>query len=281
MNHWLSDSIAESRAKALKQAERVLIYRELLNQTTDVDLGLIQRTAEALEMATLDLILERFEEDEEKSRTLKACANDAFRLCRILPRSADPITNGIQLLRMSALAVLGDMGSDAARLLRETDWPQLPVESSDWHDRTWAVILEVWLRLIRQHDWTDRDAVLESIAELRDAQQEFEEQHLKGKSGTAAKFAAIELIGLYHLAKAAEIFAYFITDGMVGGNYQIHQLLEAHFDRVLDVCKTAQMLELEPLTRLLSACASQMVENSVWTVTRAVNSRVTQFVITA
>jgi len=278
MNHWLLDSVDASRIEALKQAERILVYRELLRKTTDVDFGLIQRTAEALEMATLDLILERFEEDEEKSNALKQCAADAFRLYRILPGNDSPIADGIQLLRMSALAVLGDMGSDAARLLHEIDWPQLPVESSDWHDRTWAVILEVWLRLIRKQGWTDRDAVLESIAALRNAQQEFEEQHLKEKGGIAAKFTALELIGLYHLAKAAEIFAHFITDGVVDGNYQIHQLLETHFDRVLVVCKTTQMLELEPLTRLLSACASQMVENSIWTVTRAVNSRVTHFV---
>ncbi|MBU1056377.1 MAG: DEAD/DEAH box helicase [Proteobacteria bacterium] len=278
MNHWLLDNIGASRLEALKQAERVLIYRELLHHKIDVDFGLIQRTAEALELATLDLILERFEEDEEKSNALKQCAADAFRLYRILPGSDSPIADGILLLRMCALAVLGDMGADAARLLREIDWPQLSVESSDWHDRTWAVILETWLRLIRKQGWTDRDAVLESIAALRNAQQEFEEQYLEERGGIAAKSIALELIGLYHLAKAAEIFAHFITDGVVDGNYQIHQLLETHFDRVFAVCKTTQLLELEPLTRLLSACASQMVENSIWTVTRAVNSRVTQFV---
>ncbi|MCI5145164.1 MAG: DEAD/DEAH box helicase, partial [Candidatus Electrothrix sp. AR3] len=188
------------------------------------------------------------------------------------------IADGIQLLRMSSMAILGDMGADAARLLREIDWPQLPVESTDWHERTWAVILDVWLRLIRKKGWTDRDAVLESIAALRNAQQEFEAHYLQKQSNPVARSMALELIGLYHLAKAAEILAYFITDGVVDGNYQVHQLLEMHFDRVLAVCKTTQMLELEPLTRLLSACALQMVENSIWTVTRAVNSRVTQFV---
>lgn len=80
------------------------------------------------------------------------------------------------------------------------------------------------------------------------------------------------------MAKAAEILAQFITDGVVNGNYQIHQLLETHFDRALAVCKDTRMFELEPLTRLLAACSSQMVENSIWTVTRAVNTRVTQFV---
>ena len=40
------------------------------------------------------------------------------------------------------------------------------------------------------------------------------------------------------------------------------------------------MIDFEPLTRLLTATANQMVENSIQTVTRAVNSRVSQFVKT-
>ncbi len=69
-----------------------------------------------------------------------------------------------------------------------------------------------------------------------------------------------------------------ITDGVVDGNFQILQLLETHFDRALAVCEHARMIDFEPMTRLLNAAAAQMVENSIWTVTRAVNSKVTQFV---
>ena len=32
MNHWLLDNIDASRLEALKQAEQVLVYRELLHQ---------------------------------------------------------------------------------------------------------------------------------------------------------------------------------------------------------------------------------------------------------
>ena len=94
----------------------------------------------------------------------------------------------------------------------------------------------------------DRDTVLERIAALRDSQAQFEKNYLEAQEPAHAKASALELIGLYHLAKAAEVFAYYMTDGVVDGrNYQIHQLLETHFDRVLAVCKHAQMLELEPL----------------------------------
>ena len=217
---------------------------------------------------------------KQAQRDLRLCAADAFRLLRALPRPTDPVEAAAFLLRAGALAVLGDKGADAARWLSEEPWPELAPEAGDWRTQTWSTILDVWLRLIRKRGWTDRDAVLEGVARLRDAQAEFEQQYLEGQDPATAKAAALELIGLYHLAKAAEILALYITDGVVDGKYQIQQLLETHFDRVLTICQHAQMLDLEPLSRLLAASAVQMAENSIWTVTRAVNSRVTQFVRT-
>ncbi len=278
MSHWLLDKLNETRQQALKQAGRAQILRELLNAPSEVDHELIRRTAEALEMVVLDLVLENISDNEEKQNELKSAAADAFRLLRSLPQPTEALDAGMFLLRAGTLAVLGDKGSDAARWMREKPWADLPIDSDDWSKRTWATVIDIWLRLIRKHGWSDRDAVLERIARLRATQADFEQAHLEGREPAYAKATALELIGLYHLAKAAEIFAHYITDGVVDRKYQIHQLLETHFDRVLAVCKHAQMIDLEPLSRLLAASASQMAENSIWTVTRAVNSRVTQFV---
>ena len=280
MSHWLIDKLHETLQQALKQADEVQVYHELLAQPSNVDDALIRRTAEALEMVVLDLVLEDITNDEEKQKELKLTAADAFRLFRALPRPPDMLDAGMLLLRAGTLAVLGDKGADASRWMKENPWPDLPMDSEDWSKRTWATVLDVWLRLIRKDGWSDRDAVLERIARLRDAQSNFEKDHLDERTPIHKKATALELIGLYHLAKAAEIFAHYMTDGVVEGRYQIHQLLDTHFDRVRDVCRQAQMVDLESLSRLLAAGASQMAENSIWTVTRAVNSRVTQFVQT-
>jgi len=278
MSHWLLDRLNDTRQHALKQASRAQIHHELLDAPFGEDAELIRRSAEALEMVVLDLVMEDITDDEEKQKELKLSAADAFRLLRVLPRPDDAMDAGMFLLRAGALAVLGDKGSDAARWLREESWPELPMESEDWSKQTWATILDIWLRLIRKNGWSDRDAVLEHISRLRDSQALFEKDYLECQEPAHAKATALELIGLYHLAKAAEVFAYYMTDGVVDGKYQIHKLLETHFDRVLAVCKQAQMVELEPLSRLLAASALQMADNSIWTVTRAVNSRVTEFV---
>jgi len=278
MNHWLLDKLNNTRQQALKQASRAQINKELMDTPFSEDAELIRRAAEALEMVVLDLILEGDTDDDNKQENLRLSAADAFRLLRVLPRPADPVDAAVFLLRAGALAVLGDKGSDAARWFREDSWEELPLEADDWSKRTWATILDIWLRLIRKKGWSDRDAVLERISTLRKAQSLFEEDFLDGQEPAHAKATALELIGLYHLAKAAEVFAHYMTDGVVEGKYQIHQLLDTHFDRVIAVCRHAQMLDLEPLSRLLAGSASQMADNSIWTVTRAVNSRVTQFV---
>lgn len=279
INHWLLDTLGDDRTKALKLASSIQINKELFERPIKEDISFIRRVGETLEMVVLDLLLETVKDNKDKHELMQTCAADAFRLYRVLPHSENVIETSILKLRSSVLAVLADMGADAARMLRESPWPELPIESQDWRERTWAVILDVWLRLIRKQGWTDRDMVLQRILDLRESQAKFEKDYLEKQEANYAKSSALELMGLYHLTKAAEVFAYYMTDGVVDEkNYQIHQLLETHFDRVMAVCKHAQLLELDPLSRLLEACSSQMAENSIWTVTRAVNSRVTQFV---
>src|SRR5690606_11673056 len=101
------------------------------------------------------------------------------------------------LLRSSALAVLGDRGADAARWLRGLDdagkWPGLPIDSDDWGVRCRATLTDVWLRLVRKYGWNDRDIVLDRVAALRDAQEQFERDYLQSFEPLSAKRSALEL----------------------------------------------------------------------------------------
>ncbi|MFA7559514.1 MAG: DEAD/DEAH box helicase [Sphaerochaeta sp.] len=280
MNHWLLDSIADRRGRALKHAEKIQIYKELLRKDISENDSELVDVANALILVTIELSSEPYEDDEEKLAVIRGCASDAFRLLRMASLPEDSIEASYRLLQISTLAVIGDLGADASRLLQHIQWPVLPLLSENWEERTWATICDVWLRLIRKKGWEDRDTVLHRIADLRMSQEQFESAYLSTLNPMDAKGVALELIGLYHLAKAAEIIALFITDGVVEGNHQIGQLLDIHFDRVLAVCNYTQLINLEPIARLIKGAALQMVKNSIWTVTRAVNTRVTQFVKT-
>src|SRR5690625_6678023 len=61
-------------------------------------------------------------------------------------------------------------------------------------------------------------------------------------------------------------------------SHQVQPVLDSHFDRAIEACDAGRLIELGPLTRLLARAAQQMADNALWTVTRAVNSRVTEFV---
>ena len=282
MSHWLLDSIADKRSAAIAAADRVQFHREMAGAVPAFDAEAIREIAAALEIAVLDLEMDRLTEDAERRALARQAAADGFRLLRVLPIPENAPDAGTHLLRASVLAVLGDRGADAARWLRSLadadNWPALPIELADWGVRCRATITDVWLRLVRKRGWSDRDVVLERVAALRNAQQEFERDYLQSFEPLPAKRSALELIAIYHLAKAADVLAHFITDGVVDGNFQVQQLLDSHFDRALASCDTARLVELETMTRLLARAAAQMVENSIWTVTRAVNSRVTHFV---
>ena len=95
-----------------------------------------------------------------------------------------------------------------------------------------------------------------------------EKKYLVGQKPAHAKVIALELIGLYHLAKAAEISVRYMTDDVVAGKHQIHQSLDTHFGQVLAVCGHARMIDLELLGRLLAASAVQMTEEMRLTHTR-------------
>ncbi len=278
MNHWLLETLGDKRVDALQEAARAQVYTALVGQPSEIDYDLIERVAQALETAVVDLLLTS-SDDEEQLAVRRKCAADAYRLYCVLPKREDPLVEAELSLRWSALAVLGDLGSAAARQLRERPWPNLDLEAENWRTRTLSTIIDIWLRLIRKRGWEDRDLVLDRIKKLRDAQESFEASYLTSTE-SAAKAAALELMSLYHLAKAAEILGLYITDGKVDGSFQINNLLEMQFDRALAACDYGVSFQLEPLTRLLAATARQLADNSIWTVTRAVNSRVTKFVNT-
>jgi hypothetical protein len=124
-----------------------------------IDEDLLGKTAAALEMATLDLWLGRSDESPGRLEMLQDAAADAFRLLKTLSLPKVAMEAGTQLLRASALAVLGNQEADAARWLRkleaENAWPHLPLDPPDWGERCHATLIDVWLRILGQKNSND------------------------------------------------------------------------------------------------------------------------------
>jgi len=228
--------------------------------------------AETIEFAVLEALNSQASPD-----LIRSLSAEAFVLLRSLPSPSIPLEAGKQFLRLCCLGILGERSVDASRYLMEQSWPPLPSDSPNWGERVLARVVEIWLRLFRKSGWDDLDKVKERVLSLRSDQVSYESGFLDS-SGPAARSTAWELIVLYHLSKAAELTALYIGDGQVEGRFDIHQLLEAQFDRAQAVCLKAELIDYGSLVLLLAAASRQLVDNSIWSVTRAVNSRVTAFV---
>jgi hypothetical protein len=229
--------------------------------------------ANAIELLVFDLI-----EDETKVDELREAAAQTFQVARTLPWPLRPIEAGEWLVRLGSLAILGDRAADLRRLLTERELPDLPTDAHDWGERVWASILDVWLRLLRKRGWEDLDAIQTRVATLRKDQRSFEPGFLANAQETKDPTPAWKLIAEYHLAKAAEILAFYLSQGSSDGRYDVLQQLEAQFDRAIGAAGRGHLIDLELLGRLIARTAKVLVENSIWTVTRAVNSRVSRFV---
>ena len=210
---------------------------------------------------------------------LRAVAAETFRIARTLAWPEEPIAAAQWLVRLGCIAVLGDRSADFRRIVTECELPALSSDSADWGVRVWVVSLGRVVafsceRKVGTISMLSRNG-LPPFAKHRRA---IEPAFLKEAENRKDVAPAWELMAQYHLAKAAEVLGAYVGHGSVEGRYDIHQQLEAQFDRAIGASSRGQLVEQETLSRLLARAARVMVDNSIWTVTRAVNSRVTQFV---
>src|SRR5690625_7048476 len=109
MSHWILDTMEDKLRLALRESDRIQIYREMGRQSPDFDEEVLRQTAAALEIAVLDLEVDRLndnpEQQEQRSLSRQA-AEDAFRLLRMMPLPTYPMDSGIHLLRLSSLHVV-------------------------------------------------------------------------------------------------------------------------------------------------------------------------------
>ena len=271
---WIAASIGwEKIRNAVTESDRRRLQNTLhidqIPQLSDEHLGFV---ANGLELCVVDLL------DAGSTEELRMVSAEAFQVARVLPRSGTPIEVAQALVRYGCLGVLGDRSADVKRMLSEEELPALPLGSDDWGIRVWSTILDLWLRLFRKSGWDDLDSVQSQVANLRSDQHEFEPQFLHEAEERQNVGRAWELVSAYHLAKAAEILGTYQSQGSVDGHFDIREQLESQFDRAISAASRGRLMERETFARLLAHTARTIVDNSIWSVTRSVNSRVTAFV---
>ena len=228
--------------------------------------------ARVLDMA----VQQHLKRDDDKA--LRDAAAQAFQVARTLDVPAEPLAAAHWLVRLGCLAVLGDRSADFHRMTRDAVLPNLSAPADDWGTHVWSCTLDIWLRLLRKDGWADLDHVQQRVAELRRAQAGAEPSFLEAAAERGDVQPAWRLIAEYHLATAAELLGTWMGQGSVDGSFDIREQLETQFDRAINASDRGNLIEHRLLAPLLARTARAMVAGSIWTVTRAVNSRVTRFV---
>lgn len=211
--------------------------------------------------------------DEDLDYLRRACG-DAFILHRSLPLPLDPNEHRKSLLKLACFGILGDRTADIQRWLREHGLPAPTGDGASWPIRVFASVSDAFLRTIRKSDWNDLHIVASSIAELRQLQATFEKDYI-AVTGESKHVAALELVALYHFAKAVETVASFAGKGEPKDVITESQF---HFLHAIRAASSGYMVELELLLRWVRAASLRLVQNSIWWLLRSFNAEISKHV---
>jgi superfamily II DNA/RNA helicase len=291
MSNYVTDRLREKLGKerlesALKFTDSWLVEsaflqisenRESVYKTlTQEEQNILRDALDVLELQALDRLLEGLEESkEDQKQELREICSAGFRLMRTLELPQDPLLQLKHLIKLTCLAILGEKTVDVRRWLKERSWSASRGEKMDWDVQVFMSIGDSFLKVVRKDGWKDLEDVATNINMLREKQKEYERGYLE-KENTNTQAAALELVSLYHLAKAIEDLGTYYGNGEPGPE-KILRSLEFHFSRSLKAAVGARIPEWEVLLHWMHAAFEKLAKDAIWWQLRAYNHRLTQY----
>ena len=240
---------------------------------------LIKDVIEVYELAIIELWKYAFDKsstNHAKKTDFHNCCKECFNLLQVLPIPDKSTLKIKHILKLLTFAYLGEKWEDMRRILVEnTDIWNLNDTSSDWNTKLFSTIYLAILHLTRKETWQDLNNTSTLIVKLRNEQNEFEQMYLDGIPDNSKTGAAYELASLYHLAKTVELLGEYMLQGTPN---QILVMLDMHFEKAIMYCRQSKQIELDLILRMLQLTFRKMIENSVWSVAKRVNSKVKTFI---
>lgn len=249
LSHSVLAAVAEKRRQVLQEAARARTSPKHGSRPFTDPAALLDVIA-VLEFTVLSEIYDVDDSSTGGDLTVaREAAADAAQLLPWLPVHASPLAAWQQKLWILVLAAFAKRETEVQDWLRTgIACPPPPVESQDWGERCQAVVVDSWLRILGSSD-VDAQPILWHVAALRQAQPELEPGYLAAVEPAQAKRRALELIALYHLARAAETLAQ--ADQGETRRTQTRSL-ETYFARALKACERANWIEWATLVRVLA-----------------------------
>lgn len=285
--HWAVLAVGETqRDRGLEVAKARLVrdatefQMELAFNEKKSDEELLERLSLAYEVAAtegLDALLHPAPDNRDLQLQTHAGAWRSFELRRLLELPEDTDARIFHVLHLASLAYCGDRWTDLRRWMKENRkrLKAPSVVNQPWDKRILYRLFACWVRLLRKNSWDDLHRIQEIIAGLREDQKAFERKFLNVEGNGQKQVMALRLVALYHFAKATEVLAIYVLQGMPSN---VDAQLDRHFEAALKSAPASKDASLEVLLKWLHVTSRRMVAGSIWWVAGAVNSRVSKFV---
>ncbi len=285
--HWAVSALpSNERSWADKTAELRLTRQavgDLMTFETEEssDAGeRLERVAMGYELAAieaLDSLIAPSADGAKASRQALAGAFRSYGLRQVCTVPSGDEERMFHVLHLAALAYCGDRWPDLRRWMKTHEGlvAAPTVAEAVWEQRVLFCLFDCWVRLFRKASWDDVDQVREIVAGLREDQRTYEKEALDAVTGPGARTLALRLVALYHWARATERLAIYTLQGEPPN---VRTELDQHFEKARAAAAQSGDAIFEVILRWLHAAAVRMAAGSIWSVSQAVNSRVTRFV---
>lgn len=285
-SHWAVSAIPEEeRKECFKTIQKMRVQRAVskcigFNFKTKADWNEnLLRIALAYEIPAIENIssFPNYTDESCDRELFSAAAWRCFDLHSVMEIPQNSSAKIFFALHICSMAYCGDRWNDLKKWYLDNEKVLLSgiqdTTSDEWGSKLLKSVCRCWLKLFVKKGWDDLSQVGVEIINLRQSQQVYEEHYLKESNNRQQR--AYTLIALYNLSKSTELMATYMMQGIPTA---IHGQLDKHFERAIEAALYANDTELETILRWLYCASGCMVDNSIWWVARAINSRTTDFV---
>ena len=233
------------------------------------DLTRLTKAKELCELA----IIEHWENQEQSGfKSLCATYFDIASSSQLPQALQDRV---FELIKIISFGYLGESWHWVKRYL-ENNYPDYNLNNpaNEWNMKILHYSFAALCLIVKKDSWRDLQEAGEHIATLRELQSAFETNYLDQVNVNQKISGASELVSLYHLAKAIETLSTYILKGEPN---DAAQQVSYHLQYAGRYANESGNFSLALLVQYFEPFAEKLIKNSLWYVTRGVNSRVSQF----
>lgn len=214
--------------------------------------------------------------DNQDSNEFKTLCSAYFDISTLIPLPDDPQEKIFELIKLISIGYLGENWHLVRQFLKNLNLESLfDLTGSKWNLRLLRNSFRALVYTVIKDDWQQLRNAIYYINILRQEQEKFEEKYIGIQGDTfEKKLAASELIALYHLAKTIEILSNYLIDGQP--NNALEQI-SFHLGYAGRFADDASNFSFKLLIQYFEPFSQKLIKNSLWHITRGINSRVTRF----